>query len=152
MLTHDDPRRQLLSHYPEHQRSAMANLFLFAVRRGAGDPEAVLATALADLRGRLGTWGREEGTVRAQLATLMQHRAAALNFAGWALAWESLPREERERQKAQRGDQHRQRYLDTLEPTERQVRFCRSLGWSGAIESRAHASEIIDRLKGAGGA
>ena len=147
MLTYDDPRRQLLAHYPEHQRSAIANLFLFAVRRGAGDPEAVLAAVLAELRGRLGTWGREDQAVRAQLATLMQHRADALDFAGWTIDWESLPREERERQKGERGDRHRRQWTDNQPPTEKQVGYLRSLGYTGEVRSKTHASQLIGELK-----
>ncbi len=72
----------------------------------------------------------------------------AAAFAEWALEWESLPAEERAKRKRHRSEEHRQQWLDAQPPTEKQVRYCRMLGYQGAIESKRHASEIIDRLKG----
>ena len=38
-------------------------------------------------------------------------------------------------------------HINQQPPTGKQVDYCRALGWQGTIESKAHASEIIDRLK-----
>ena len=134
---------RILAHYPENQRSQGATACLFAVRRGAGNPAAVRAAVLAEVRGRLGARGREDAAMRTQRATLMQHRADALNFAGWALDWAALPREERERQQGERGDRHRREGMDTQPAPPTQRDSLRARGYTSEIRSKAHASQLI---------
>jgi hypothetical protein len=69
------------------------------------------------------------------------------DFIDWCSEYEALPREARERLKAGRGEEHRRAYFARQPATEKQVAYCRALGWTGPVESKAHASEIIERLK-----
>src|SRR5262249_61606612 len=73
------------------------------------------------------------------------------DYAGWVIAWERLPADERERQKAARGSQFRLAAMEKDPATERQVNWLRKLGWQGEILNKAHASELIDKLQRARG-
>ncbi len=144
---YDDPRRSFLAHVPEGLRSQITNVLLARVRAGMHSPEAVVDDALRRLRERIGGWGREDPQVREMLGLLIRHRADALDFASWCLAWEQLPAAEKERQKAARGEEHRRAWLDQQPATAKQCDYLRSLGYAGEIRSKAHASELIDQLK-----
>ncbi|MDP9374283.1 MAG: hypothetical protein M3Q65_17870 [Chloroflexota bacterium] len=144
---YDDPRRSFLAHVPEELRSQITNVLLARVRVGAHSPQTVIDDALRRLRERVGGWGREDPNVREMLGLLIRHRADALLFAAWCIEWEQLPAAEKERQKASRGEEYRHRWLDEQPPTPKQIGYCRSLGYTGEIRSKRHASELIDGLK-----
>lgn len=147
MSMFDDPRRALLAHAPERLRSQIVNALLWEVRAGAHLPAGVIDGAIRGLRVRLGDWGREDPQARELLALLLQHRADALAFAAWCIEWERLPVAEKERQRAARGEEHRQQWLGEQPPTVKQIDYCRTLGYTGEIHSKRHASELIDGLK-----
>ena len=144
---YDDRRRLFLACVPEGLRSQITNVLLARVRAGAHSPEAVVDDALRRLRERIGGWGKEDPQVREMLGLLIRHRADALLFASWCLAWEQLPAAEKERQKAARGDEHRRVWLDQQPATAKQCDYLRALGYEGEVKSKRHASELIDRLK-----
>ena len=153
MLTYDDPRRKILEHLPERERSLFANQVHFAIRAGAATAEAVAARVEREYLHREAQHEKYRDTIRAEqarraLSVLVGCPGEVAEFIRWAFEYEALPREERERLKAGRGEQHRRTNLDRQPPTDKQIRLCRALGYAGAIESKAHASEIIDRLKG----
>ncbi len=152
MLTHDDPRRQLLDYFPRHQRSTVANIFLGAVRAGATTVPDVLQRVERAFLGRLDAGQRYRDVLaqqqaRAALDILAAHPHRAADLAAWCLEWEALPREERERLKAQRGDEHRRQWLEEQPATPKQRDYLRALGYTGEIRSKAHASQLIDELK-----
>ncbi len=144
----DDPRRRdFLALVPDDLRSKMTMALLRPLRDGAGTPDAVYAAGLAALRARYGRWGREDPEVGVMLAALLQHRDTALRFIDWLSAWDALPRAEKERIKAERGEGYRREWLEGQPPTAKQCDYLRALGYTGEIRSKRHASELIDRLK-----
>ncbi len=144
---YDDRRRLFLACVPEGLRSQITNVLLARVRAGAHSPEAVVDDALRRLRERIGGWGKEDPAVRQMLALLLRHRADALAFASWCVEWERLPADEKERQKAARGEAHRRQWLEEQPPTVKQCDYLRALGHAGEVKSKRHASELIDQLK-----
>jgi hypothetical protein len=85
-----------------------------------------------------------------QLLTLMgEYRQEALACAARALAYEALPYPYRASKKAQRGHVYQQRYMASQEATDKQRALLAKLGYTGPIESRLHASRLMDaRLSG----
>ncbi len=151
--------RELLDFFPQPERSTIANLFLQQVRAGCpphghsadapwtadGVRLAVLVALTERLRrafrhGWRDEYGRDGETIR----ILNAHQEAAIAFGQWAIEWEALPREERERRKRAQGDQYRTNYMDRQAPTEKQVEYLRRMGYDGPIDSKAFASSLID--------
>ena len=139
-----DSSRILLDSFAERERSLVANIFCHAARAGAQTPAAVLAAVRSDVEHRI----RSAPYQRDQMVRLrnLLDTDDAQAFARWVLTWEALSFAEKDRIKQQRGAEHRQRWMATQPPTERQVKYLRVLGYQGEVESKAQASELIDRL------
>jgi hypothetical protein len=146
MSIYDDERRRFLTLVPDDLGGWLTNIVLGEVRQGAHLPSDVREGAIRTLRARLGAWGKEDERVRTMLGLLLRHRHAAERFAAWCIDYEELPPEEKQREKAARGEEHRRAWLDGQPPTEKQLRFLRSLGYRGPVTSKAHASSLIDGL------
>src|SRR5262249_9667071 len=143
--------RPLLRHVPPQQRGPLMNYFLSPVRAGVKNPAQIVQTVLTRMRSdlqRRRQWhsAAELEPLRQALLAVIAHPSEALQLAGEALDWEQLPRAERERRKAVRGEVYRRQYLSALPPTDKQLRFLRSLGHDGPVENRLHASALIDEL------
>jgi hypothetical protein len=150
--TLDDKDRALLERFPAPRRSLIANLFLAPVRRGAVAPALVVRDVLSELDDRLG-WAlrnggayaeEERAKVRDIMDAVINHGDEAEAYARWCVAYEALPEEERRRRKAGRTNQAVAAWMDRQEPTEKQVAYLRRRGYAGPIDSRAHASSLID--------
>jgi hypothetical protein len=121
-----DPDGQaLLTRFPETWRGAAMNHFLTPIREG-----------------------RAHGPARDHLlllqTCLVQHRDEALRLAGWALAYEALPAAYKEARKAGRSQAYQRRFMASQEATEKQLQLLAKLGYIGPVESRLHASRLID--------
>ena len=150
-----EPSRTFLEHFPQRQRSLTANVFCYAVRRGARTVDAVLAAVRADVEDRLRTARRYREPERiAQfsdfLAALTTHRADARAYAQHTLEWEALGLHGKEQVKQARGAEHQRRWMETQPPTDRQIEYLRALGWFAEVRSKAEASDLIDRLRRGG--
>lgn len=151
-LTYDDPRRRVLEQLADAQRGAFTNLALRFIRGGLEDPVRI-GDAMFREFDRHRDRAAEQGDMGALI--IAEHGADLVVAEGdavealiaWLLDYERLPRAERERLKAARGERHRRQWLDQQPASEKQIAYCRSLGYAGTIESKAHASEIIDHLK-----
>jgi hypothetical protein len=144
--------RALLERFPNARRSYVANTFLYSVRSGARTPAKVLADVeheLSETAKRSRRWGFTDTVERTEevYAILNEFHDEALAFAAWAIRWEALPPAERERQKQAKGAPHRQAYMEQQPATDKQVSYIRSLGYHGAVTSKAHASTLIEQLK-----
>jgi len=78
------------------------------------------------------------------LEALRAHPQEARDLARWAIAWEAMPREQQQRIKAERQATYQRRYMADAMPTAKQLGLLRQLGYTGAVESRLHASQLID--------
>jgi len=153
--------RKLLDFFEQHYKSTLTNRFLSQVRNGkAATADAVYALVLEDLRERWAWtiehsrqpwaeqahWMAEAAALAEHLGTLTRQREAGIAFGQWALDWDALPPEERERQKRSRSAEHIRHHMDREAPTEKQVAYLRGRGYTGPIESKGHASSLIDVL------
>jgi hypothetical protein len=132
-------------------RSHATNLFLAQARAGVTMPQAIILRVTADLQARIAAarrYGQHDQEQRDQLIldAIYSHVDEARDMAAWAVEWETTPREQREQVKAQRGEQYRHAYMASQPATEKQIGYLRKLGYAGAVNSKAHASELIDGL------
>lgn len=144
--------REWLEQFPPRRRGPLANWFCQAVRAGCNTPRDVLAAVSMTLKARLNSrWSDAEDRefFRGALEAIHgEERPAALEYARAVLRWEALPRAERERIKNERGETHRQAWMENQEPTEKQVSYLAALGYRGdRPANRREASELIDNLK-----
>ena len=150
--TTTDDGRALLERFAPTRRSYVANTVLHAVRAGARTPADVLAAVehtLSETAIRSRRWGFTETVERTEevYAILNEFHDEALAFCAWAIAYEALPPAERERRKAEKGAIHKLAWMEQQPATQKQIDFCRALGYHGPVTSKAQASRIIERLK-----
>ena len=136
--------RDFLNHFEPRQRGHIANLFLDPVRRGMTEPCHIVSAVRHDLLAeaiRRKRWGKLDAAQwREQIVTEIDvYFDEALDYARWAVWWESLSVQEKRRVKAEK-------WMSTQPPTEKQTKYLRALGYHGEIESKLHASELIDKL------
>jgi hypothetical protein len=147
------PQRAWLEHFPPHCRSPISNWFHNTVRGGATTPAAVLWQVQREAQGRLGATGHVvDPYCQAILDLLQTDRAGALAYAEDVLAYERLPREERQRVKAERAAPYLQKAMRGQPVTAKQTAYLRALKYAGPPpEDRAAASALIDSLTREGG-
>ena len=140
-------RDAFLAHFPTTHRSFITNAFLFAVRRGMRTPSTILASVEDELNKCI-TWGLDHnGRYAEALTVIAAHRGGAFAFAEWALSWKALTPAEKERYRGDKSEQYRQAWMEQQPATEKQIAYVRALGYRGEVTSKAHASEVIERLK-----
>lgn len=137
-------RELFLSYFPPEYRSTAANCLLEAVRQGCTTPQEVMDHALSAAYRRI--YGSEAFTLLLLLAE--EDPEALLAGARWALWWESLPFDERQRIKRERSEEALSRWMEEQPPTEKQLSYLRILGHTGEVANRLEASRLIERLKG----
>ena len=152
-IVHDTPARAILARLTPYSANLLSMAVREPIRRGVTDPATIPSVAEA----RLLAWeGRNDrhrdasraAAARAALDVMVACPDQLVAFIGHCLEWEALPPGKRAEVKQARGHEHRRAWLAAQPATERQIAFCRALGHTGPIESKQHASEIIERLKG----
>lgn len=114
----------------------MANLFCYAVRSGCITPTSIIDHVKQNANGRY-----------AEVPEIIeQNLESATDFALYVLKWESLTFAEKRAVKEKKGAAYRNAYLSKQPPTEKQLRFLKSLGYKGPIESKLDAMRMIDQL------
>jgi len=78
---------------------------------------------------------------------LKSDRDEAVKFAQYVIWRENLTPEEHARLKAIQAEEGRRAWMETQPPTEKQINYLRLLGYEGEVESRGHASQLIDELR-----
>ena len=78
---------------------------------------------------------------------LREARDEAVKFARYVIWRENLSPEEHARLKAIQAEEGRRAWMETQPPTEKQINYLRLLGYEGEVESRGHASQLIDELR-----
>lgn len=149
----EDAQRAFLAHFPDNEKSWITNVFLAAVRSGANTVDAVYTSVEVSLRERLRHAAKRRDKIDHEktdhaVYNFEHYPEEACDFAEWALAWERLTPAEKAERKAENAKPHIRAYHEGQPPTDRQVAYCRSLGHTGPITSKAHASAIIETLKG----
>jgi hypothetical protein len=145
-----DADRALLQPLSPYEANLCGQAFHDRARRGIEDPAASVALATATI----GRWSCEEerpreaqraAAARRLLDALARHPEEAEAFARACIAWAALPREERERRKAERAAQHRQAWLEAQPATPKQLAYLAALGHRGPVANRHEAGLLIDR-------
>jgi hypothetical protein len=145
-----DARRRLLDRVADTYRSEFVNLFLLEVREGQCDPMQIVrfVTATCKLKLQRAEWRgayREQEQWRNYVTCLNDYLEEAIDLAHWAISWERLPRDEREKIRAERSARYRRAWMLSHLPTAKQVTFLRRHGYVGDITSSAHASDLISQ-------
>ena len=137
-----------LAHWESPRRALITNLFCYAVREGCKDEAAVCEHVRAAIRQR--AWYDSQQAAAQGLVRLnaLLDSPEAHEFAASIIERERLPREERERQKAERASFYQQEYMRGKPPTEKQISFLKKLGCLETPRDRAHASELISAARG----
>lgn len=149
----NDDRLAFRERFPQSQRSWITNTLLYVIRAGADTPFRVLAAVhetLTETIARARRWNHlSDTTQRTQYAlnTLLEHHDEAYAFAEWCLAWERLTPAEKARERAVKSEPHIRTYMEQQPATDKQIAYIRALGFAGEVTSKAHASELIDRLR-----
>ena len=137
-------KRDFLNHFEPRQRGHIANIFLAPVRQGVIEPHRIVSAVRHELLQqavKCKRWGNVETVQRNEhIVTMIDtHFDEAVDYARWAIWWESLSYPEKQRIKAER-------WMAQQPATEKQTKYLRALGYHGEIESKLQASELIDRL------
>jgi len=143
-------QRRLLGRLPQERRSWVMNLVLRAVRDGRATKSDVVRAVFANLE-----MGAVRGDGRAEqvLEEIHVDTEALHDLAEWALWWESLPKEARERIKDLKAAKYLEENMRKHPPTEKQLRY---LQWGLGVpvgelpKSRWEASRMIEELRYAG--
>ena len=146
-----DPRKAFLEHFDPLERSMVMNSFLFAVRGGAAHPVDVIdwvRRTAGDKAMGASQYGGHAGWSKAiKLSrTIGQNPEEATALAEYALEYESLSPEEKDKRKQQRAHIGATEWMSTQPPTLKQLAFLSKLGSREQPRDRAHASQLIDSL------
>lgn len=136
--------RDFLNHFEPRQRGHIANLFLHPVRRGMTEPHRIVSAVRQEVLTKLlryRRWGNLKGIERNThiVNTIDGYFDGALDYASWAVWWESLSEPEKRRIRAEK-------WMAKQPATDKQLKYLRALGYHGEIESKLDASELIDKL------
>lgn len=141
--------RAFLAHFPQEQRSQVTNIYLSAVRQGARTAGDVLTRVTIDLHSRLRQAAQyRDKETHAKIDNIIyffeHYDEDAEAFARWALAWERLSPTDKAKHKAGTAREAIRAHMDREDPTEKQIAYLRMMGYTGPIDSKAHASALID--------
>ena len=141
-----DTPRAFLEHFPTARRGPIANWFHHAVRRGAQQPGQVLDAVRQACARRLSWSDTPDATL--VLHTLDTDPAGAFAYAQSIIVYEGLPREARQRVKAERTFAYLKLSMRGKDATPAQHWRLRRLGYAGKLPAdRAAASALIDQLQ-----
>ena len=130
---------KFLDLFPPKRRSQVTNEFCCAVRAGYVDPYSIVTSVLCAL-----TRKRDHELYDA----IRANYEAGLEFAEYILAWEKLPAEVKRKIKEERASVHREEYLRTQPPTDKQLKYLKVLGYKREVKSKWEAMTLIDKLTG----
>ncbi len=133
--------RKFLEHFKANNRGPVMNLFLFAARNGCRTPEEILLY----VQERAGEYAGGQYSVLPQL--VRENPEQALALARYALTWETLPDNVKTGIKDARAKEYRAEYMKKQPPTEKQLKYLRSLGYGEEVLNRWEAAQLIERLK-----
>jgi len=140
------PTSFFLDQFAQSQRGAIGTQFFGAAREGASTVEDLIAAVKAGAHLRLVTSKGEGWTAQRKLIDLLD-TAEARVYAQEVLEREALPPEEKLRLKEERQERYRREYLRAQAPTERQLRFLKSLGGNERPANMLEASDLIEQRR-----
>lgn len=132
-----------------NNRGWLLNLFNLAVRDGAKKPSQIIFAVLKRVDKYL-----SDPYLSLERAALLDdfkkrlETMEAFEYANYVLNYEQLPAAEKLGIKEQRANEAKNSYLGQQPATEKQINYLRKLGYKGEIESKRHASLLIDQCLG----
>lgn len=95
----EQPAKAFLARFEPFRRAHLSNLFLERVRSGVMDPEEIVRRVWLQttMKAAHSPFHSEQTKYREYTTALEAHLDEAVLFARYCIAWEALPREERER-------------------------------------------------------
>lgn len=134
--------------WPTERRSVIVNQFCFAVRNGAKDVDAILKWVGIDAQKRFAEDGNGTDRGEAQgLLLLAIDTDEARKFAEFIQWRESLPYSEKQKLKAESGQDYRLAWMQKNPPTEKQLKYLEALACHVIPANRLEASELIEKYK-----
>lgn len=137
-------KENFLDQWEPPRRALVANLFCHAVRDGAKSPDAVIEGIRAAIRLRDAKEAARQGLVRLHAVL---DTPSARDFAQRIIERESMPRAERQKEKAKRANIYQKEWMKNQPPTRKQLDYLRILGCDLIPRNRFEASEIIDERR-----
>lgn len=136
-----DYEGKFLDPIPANYRGAVGNKFCDVIRGGLSSPTSIVTAVKREYQAH-----STNGTAKAVLASGALDSPLALEFAAFLAHRESLPWEEKQKLKEQRDVKPFIReHMKGQPPTDKQLAYLRSLGCKETPQSKAEASELIDR-------
>lgn len=128
-----------LDQFPQNRKSTVTNKFLFTVRAGVEEPNAVVLATRRRCNAQF------DGDI---IQKIDFDQIGARSFAAWAVEYEKQPYEERQAQKETKAEQYREDFMATKPPSERQLAYLQALGYQGKPpETMKAASDLIEQKK-----
>jgi len=153
---------RLLEAIDPKQRGPLANIFYQQYRHGAPPygyasdapwtPEVLRRAVMHEITERLRRAYRQDVQAEYEKYGEWAYRLgrdvpATLDFCAYVIWRERLPVEQRQRLKQERTTEHARAWMDEQPVTASQLSYLKSLGYDGPVDSRAHASSLIDVMK-----
>lgn len=140
-----NPQREFLNLFPANRRGWVSNVFCLAVRRGCSTPEKVVNVAISRVEHDLKIY--REPRHFELFNALVAYRELALEFAKYIIYWENLPPDVKRQKKFARAEFYKGEYLSNQPPTEKQIKYLKSLGYDGKVKSKWEAMKLIDEFR-----
>lgn len=142
-LPDDRLKEQFLRHFDPPEKSSALNCLLFSVRSGAGDVEGVLDALRRDL-----SVGPKTPTRERLRVLLCNSPDTVRKGAAYALAWEKLSPEEKQRFKRARQNGYLEEWRACVSPTQAQLDFLVRLGHRGPTPQTRAGASALGRIRG----
>ncbi len=145
--------KKFLDYFGRYERSEIKGRFLRAVREGASTCAEVVESvtevcSCQQESAKRRRNGSDSEKLERLAEALIAHPDDALALAENALWSESLPPDERRRQKEERSVPYRLAYMAGEPPTDKQIAYLRSLGYVGKVASKLDAKHLIQEITG----
>lgn len=122
-----------LSHFSTERRSTVSNRFLHAVRAGIDNPHNVIVYV-----------AEHGGDCPDILEMMADYPDEAYQYAENRIAYERLPHEEKAKIKADVQERSRKEWMKHNPPSEKQIAYLASLGYTLPVATMEEASHLID--------
>ena len=121
--------------FPKERKSTISNAFLKQVRRGITNPHNVIYGVAASC-----VTPRDTDILEA----MADQPDLAFQYAENRIAYEAMPYDEKQKIKAEVQERSRKEWMKHNPPSEKQVAYLASLGYTLPVETMEEASKLID--------
>lgn len=157
MLSHDTTRTAFAAHLTRDYEPLFNALVLRVIRQGPTTEDQAYTDVEVTLRERLRGAARfrnkEEHSKLDHIIYLFEHFPdEAYGYVAYYVAWERLTPDQKATIKSARAQEGIGNHQRQQPASEKQIAYLRSLGYSGPVASKKHASDIIEAITKRGAA